>query len=72
VRQFDLYPTNGYVRYTWRSESGWDKGVWEKDPYVRIHVANTVSSHLLLLIHGAMLKEKCQGHQLWPEWLRGP
>ncbi|RUS17571.1 branched-chain amino acid aminotransferase [Endogone sp. FLAS-F59071] len=37
---FEFRNTNGYVRYTW-TEGEWDEGVWETDPYLKVHIAST-------------------------------
>jgi len=37
---FDFQPTAGFVKYTW-SNGRWDEGVFETEPYVKIHVMSS-------------------------------
>ncbi|RUS31097.1 branched-chain amino acid aminotransferase [Jimgerdemannia flammicorona] len=37
---FNYRDTNGYIKYTW-TNGEWDTGVWETDPYLKVHVAST-------------------------------
>jgi len=37
---FQYQPTNGFVRFTWKNGE-WDEGVFEKDPYIRLHIGAT-------------------------------
>jgi len=43
--RFELYPTNGYVSYTWTEETGWDEGKWVTDPFVKLHVATVAINY---------------------------
>lgn len=38
---FQYRDLNGYVKYTWTEENGWDKGVMETDPLMKVHVCAT-------------------------------
>ncbi|KAI7854702.1 branched-chain amino acid aminotransferase [Circinella umbellata] len=38
---FQYRDTNGYMRYTWTPENGWDKGTFETDPYLKVHMCAT-------------------------------
>jgi branched-chain amino acid aminotransferase len=38
---FQYRDTNGYVRYTWTQETGWDNGKMETDPMIKVHVCAT-------------------------------
>lgn len=33
--------TNGYAKYTWTAEKGWDQGTFETDPFLRVHMCAT-------------------------------
>ncbi|OZJ03086.1 hypothetical protein BZG36_03900 [Bifiguratus adelaidae] len=37
---FEVHQTNGYVKYTWREDQGWDQGTWETDPYLKVHMSS--------------------------------
>ena len=37
---FDFQKTRGYVKYTWR-HGAWDAGVFEPEPYLKIHVRDS-------------------------------
>lgn len=38
---FQYRDLNGYVKYTWTLGKGWDEGVMETDPLLRVHVGAT-------------------------------
>ncbi|CAO0798521.1 unnamed protein product [Mucor circinelloides] len=38
---FQYRDINGYVKYTWTEENGWDKGTMEKDPMLNVHMCAT-------------------------------
>ncbi|KAI9303128.1 branched-chain amino acid aminotransferase [Cunninghamella echinulata] len=38
---FQYRDTNGYIKYTWTKEKGWDNGVFETDPFFKIHICAT-------------------------------
>ncbi|KAI8388811.1 branched-chain amino acid aminotransferase [Radiomyces spectabilis] len=35
---FQFRDLNGYMKYTWTEENGWDKGTFEKDSYLKVHM----------------------------------
>lgn len=35
---FEYRETNGYIKYTWTPEKGWDQGSWETDSLMKVHV----------------------------------
>ncbi|CDS09795.1 hypothetical protein LRAMOSA02472 [Lichtheimia ramosa] len=35
---FQYRETNGYIKYTWTPEKGWDQGSWETDSLMKVHV----------------------------------
>ncbi|KAI8991823.1 branched-chain amino acid aminotransferase [Mycotypha africana] len=38
---FQYRDINGYVKYTWTEESGWDKGTMETNPMLNVHMCAT-------------------------------
>jgi branched-chain amino acid aminotransferase len=38
---FQYRDTNGFVKYTWTEETGWDEGKFLTDPMLNIHVCAT-------------------------------
>jgi hypothetical protein len=38
---FQYRDVNGYVKYTWTEENGWDKGTIETDPMMKVHICAT-------------------------------
>ena len=38
---FQYRDTNGFMKYTWTLENGWDKGTFETDPYLKVHMCST-------------------------------
>ncbi|KAG0167943.1 hypothetical protein DFQ30_005447 [Apophysomyces sp. BC1015] len=38
---FQYRDLNGYAKYTWTAENGWDKGTFETDPFLKVHVCAT-------------------------------
>ncbi|KAF7732731.1 hypothetical protein EC973_000002 [Apophysomyces ossiformis] len=38
---FQYRDLNGYVKYTWTEKNGWDNGVIETDPFLKLHVCAT-------------------------------
>ncbi|KAI7907772.1 branched-chain amino acid aminotransferase [Cokeromyces recurvatus] len=38
---FQYRDVNGYVKYTWTEEAGWNKGTVETDPMVKVHMCAT-------------------------------
>lgn len=42
---FQYRDTNGYIKYTWTKEKGWDNGVFETDPFFKIHICATALNY---------------------------
>ncbi|KAI8876955.1 branched-chain amino acid aminotransferase [Backusella circina FSU 941] len=38
---FQYRDVNGYVKYTWTEENGWDEGTIETDPMMKVHICAT-------------------------------
>ncbi|KAI8979905.1 branched-chain amino acid aminotransferase [Pilobolus umbonatus] len=38
---FQYRDLNGYMKYIWTAEKGWDKGTYETDPYLKVHMCAT-------------------------------
>lgn len=38
---FQYRDLNGYMKYTWTEEHGWDKGTFEKSSTVNVHICAT-------------------------------
>lgn len=38
---FQYRDTNGYAKFTWTPENGWDSGSFETDPMMKIHICAT-------------------------------
>lgn len=52
---FDFQKTNGFVKFTWR-EGQWDAGVWEREPYLNMHVMSSA------IHYGQGVYEGCKAH----------
>lgn len=38
---FQYRDINGYMKYTWTEESGWNTGSFETDPLLKVHMCAT-------------------------------
>jgi hypothetical protein len=38
---FQYRDINGYAKYTWTPENGWDEGSLETNPYLNVHMCST-------------------------------
>jgi branched-chain amino acid aminotransferase len=38
---FQYRDINGYTKYTWTPENGWDQGSFETNPYLNVHMCAT-------------------------------
>eukprot|EP01064_Diplonema_japonicum_P023843 TRINITY_DN34288_c0_g1_i1.p1 TRINITY_DN34288_c0_g1~~TRINITY_DN34288_c0_g1_i1.p1 ORF type:complete len:464 (+),score=79.88 TRINITY_DN34288_c0_g1_i1:42-1394(+) len=62
---FDFRPTHGFVKYTWKHGS-WDAGVFEKDPYFKVHVMSSAIHYGQGLFEGTKAHHCADGKtRLW-------
>lgn len=62
---FDFQRTAGFVKYTWE-KGQWDEGVFEKEPYVKLHVMSAAIHYGQAVFEGAKAHHCADGvTRLW-------
>ena len=62
---FDFQPTAGFVKFTW-ANGCWDSGVFDPDPYLRLHVMSSAIHYGQAVFEGAKAHQCADGSvRLW-------